>query len=136
MNDVSPLTVAVRLLRADGPEDIAAPRHWARWDALLPHVLAVVEHADPPGDPAVDADLVWLLNLAGTYLKGQGQARQGRELLELALRIHETIHGPDHPEVAVRLNNLAVVLRELGEHEAARQLAERAQRIEEANADE
>ncbi len=34
--------------------------------------------------------------------------------------------GPDHPEVATRLSNLAAILRDLGQAEAARPLQERA----------
>jgi hypothetical protein len=49
-----------------------------------------------------------------------------RPLLERALAIAEATHGPDHPEVATRLNNLAMILQVLGRPGEARPLAERA----------
>jgi tetratricopeptide (TPR) repeat protein len=41
-------------------------------------------------------------------------------------------YGPDHPTVATRLNNLATILQDLGQPEAARPLQERALAIDEA----
>ena len=45
---------------------------------------------------------------------------------------HEAAYGPDHPDVAIRLNNLAAILRDLGQPAEARPLAERALAIAEA----
>jgi hypothetical protein len=42
------------------------------------------------------------------------------------------VYGPDHPEVGTDLNNLALVLQDLGEPGQARPLLERALRIAEA----
>jgi hypothetical protein len=55
-----------------------------------------------------------------------------RPLAERALAITEAAYGPDHPDVAVRLNNLAQILQALGQLAAARPLAERALAIDEA----
>ncbi len=56
--------------------------------------------------------------------------REGaRPLLERALRINETTFGPQHPTVAKRLSNLAVVLQDIGDAAGARPLLERALRI-------
>ena len=41
-----------------------------------------------------------------------------------ALAIAETAYGPEHPDVGTALNNLATILRGLGELAAARPLAE------------
>jgi len=46
--------------------------------------------------------------------------------------ITEAAYGPDHPSVAIRLNNLAAILRDLGDAAGARPLAERALVITEA----
>jgi hypothetical protein len=43
-----------------------------------------------------------------------------RAVLERALAITEALHGPDHPDVATRLNNLGGILQELGQPEQAR----------------
>jgi hypothetical protein len=53
--------------------------------------------------------------------------------MERALRIAEASYGPDHPKVAVLLNNLATILVEFGDAAGARPLLERASRIAEAN---
>jgi hypothetical protein len=50
-------------------------------------------------------------------------------LVERALAITEAVLGPDHPDVGARLNNLALILRDLGQPEQARPLAERARAI-------
>jgi hypothetical protein len=50
-------------------------------------------------------------------------------LLERALRIDEAVYGPDHPTVAMQLDDLAVVLEHLGEFPKAQLLMARAARI-------
>jgi tetratricopeptide (TPR) repeat protein len=101
---------------------------------LLPHVLAaagLAQQAGPAG-PGVMADASWLLDRAGTYLQVHARLADARDLLEQALAITEDAYGPDHPEVAARLNNLALILRGLGLAGQARPLAERALAIDEA----
>ena len=130
------LAVALRVLRADAPgADHGVPQDWPRWAVLLPHVLAATGHADHasrrPG-PAMMADAAWLLDRAGAYLQVHARLTDARLLLERALAIDEAAYGPDHPAVATALNNLALILRDLGQPEAARPLQERALAIDEA----
>jgi tetratricopeptide (TPR) repeat protein len=131
-----PLAVALRLLRADAPVQImGAPQDWPQWAVLLPHVLAAAGHAGHPGrqpGPAVMNDASWLLDRAGTYLQVQAQLTDAKTLLERALAIDEAAYGPDHPGVARDLNNLATILRDLGDPAGARPLQERALAITEA----
>ncbi|MGH3769353.1 MAG: tetratricopeptide repeat protein, partial [Pseudonocardiaceae bacterium] len=54
-----------------------------------------------------------------------------RPLYERALTITETTYGPDHPDVANLLNNLALALGALGKPAEARPLYERALTITE-----
>ena len=61
-----------------------------------------------------------------------GEPAAARPLLERALAIDESTYGPDHPDVALRLSNLAMVHAALGEPAAARPLLERAVAIAEA----
>ncbi|HEX6112455.1 MAG TPA: tetratricopeptide repeat protein [Geminicoccaceae bacterium] len=49
-----------------------------------------------------------------------------RRAFERALRIDEASFGPDHPHVAIRVNNLGSVLRALGDLAGARAAFERA----------
>ena len=51
---------------------------------------------------------------------------------ERALRIDEAAYGPDHPNVAIRVNNLGYVLQEEGDLAGAKAHYERALRIWEA----
>ena len=55
-----------------------------------------------------------------------GDPRGARPLLERALAIDEAAYGPDHPDVATDLSNLAHILQALGDLEGARPLQERA----------
>jgi tetratricopeptide (TPR) repeat protein len=131
-----PLGVALGLLRADLPGQVmGAPQNWPRWAVLLPHVLAATGYLDSaagqPG-PAMMADGSWLLDRAGTYLQVHARLTDAKALLERALAIDEAAYGPDHPHVATRLNNLATILRGLGQAEAARPLQDRALAIDEA----
>lgn len=130
------LSVALRVLRTDAPAEVdPAPQTWPRWAELLPHVLAATHHADHASkqpDPAVMADVAWLLDRAGTYLREHAQYTDAKTLLERALTLDKAAYGPDHPDVASDTNNLANVLRDLGQPEQARPLAERALAIDEA----
>jgi tetratricopeptide (TPR) repeat protein len=131
-----PLAVTLALLRADAPSEITrAPAAWPRWAVLLPHVLAATshlsQHPEQP-DPAIMQDASWLLDAAGTYMRVHARPADAKHLLEQALAIDEAAYGPDHPTVAIRLNNLAQVLQDLGQPGEARPLAERALAIGEA----
>ncbi len=134
--DASPLAVVLGLLRADAPETImGAPQDWPRWAVLLPHVLVATSHLDPvvPGPGlAPGPDAAWLLARAAAYLRVHARLQEARPLAERALAIDEATYGPDHPDVANRLNNLALILQDLGLAQEARPLAERALAITEA----
>ena len=84
-----------------------------------------------PGEPGGD-DTAWLLDRAATYLRVHARLTEARPLLERALAIDEAAYGPDHPDVAPDLNNLALILQDLGDPAAARPLQERALAIDEA----
>jgi tetratricopeptide (TPR) repeat protein len=120
--------VALGLLRADAPETITgAPQDWPRWEVLLPHVLAATDLSSQDA-----ADTAWLLDRAAAYLQVHGRLADARPLAERALAIDEAVMGPDHPDVTIRLNNLATIMGDLGRAGEARPLAERAAAIDEA----
>jgi tetratricopeptide (TPR) repeat protein len=119
------------VLRAHLPTKIeGSPEHWRPWRALLPHVLAATAHAAP--HLGRRDRTAWLLSDAGRYLNAIGQPAAARPLLERALHIDETAHGPNHRTLGMRLGTLAMVLSDLGSPDAARPLLERALRITEA----
>jgi tetratricopeptide (TPR) repeat protein len=128
-----PLAVVLALLRATLPGDLEeAPGGWPRWRQLLPHVLAATDHHDDT-QPVAAEDVGWLLDGAGTYMSvaGSGHHAAARPLLERALRIRESLYGPNDPQVAVTLINLGIQLHELGQWATARPLLERALRVQE-----
>jgi tetratricopeptide (TPR) repeat protein len=55
-----------------------------------------------------------------------------RAIFERVLNTAEAAYGPDHPNVARSLNNLALVLKDLGELAQAQAILERALKIDEA----
>jgi hypothetical protein len=120
-----PLALALWLLRLDAPAGIhGSPRSWPRWAALVPHVLAATGHADRaagqaggPLAPTALEDTAWLLDRAAAYLHVQGRLAEAKALHERALILDEAIYGPDHPAVAMRLDALAQILRDLGQLE-------------------
>jgi hypothetical protein len=121
--------VVLGLLRADAPGQVTgSPGPWPRWAVLLPHVLAAADHLETAraADEVMLGDASWLLDVAGTYLQVHARLADARALLERPLAIDEALHGPDYPEVATRLNNLAMILRDLGQPGQARPLQERA----------
>ena len=126
--------VAVRLVSAAFPNDtVYEMQSWPSSARLLPHALAVANHADfLAADPATTAAL---LAKAGRYLWALTELQQARPILERALAICEAEFGLDHLKVAERLSDLGSVLRELGELPAAIQAHERALAIRETQLD-
>ncbi|HEX6854524.1 MAG TPA: tetratricopeptide repeat protein [Streptosporangiaceae bacterium] len=124
------LAAELRQLRAGLPEELfGAPQNWPAWAGMLPQVLAVAERFERlpgPRDPAAAGDAAWLLDRAASYLQVTGDLTQARGLFERALAIDVAVHGPDSPEIADGLHNLAVLLQQLGELHEALRLAQRA----------
>ena len=121
---------AVGLLRASFPNESWEVAAWERCGRLLPHVLAVVGHAERLGVAGEQAG--WLLERASRYLRGRGLYPQAWPLAEQALALTEAALGPQDVEVAWRCDELGSVLRELGNLTGARAQYERALAIGEA----
>jgi tetratricopeptide (TPR) repeat protein len=121
---------AVTLLLAVWPEESwsSAARPWC--GQLLPHALAAAEHAEQLATARESTGA--LLNQVGLYRAGRAELPAARATLQRALAIKEAAYEPDHPQVAVTLDNLGLVLGELGELPAARARLERALAIREA----
>ena len=101
------LTLGLRLL------DAGATRRCRRMSApgpagirLLPHVAAAAAQADQAGIPEPTASL---MNALGLLLLRRHSTRRPSRLMRRALAIDEQSFGPDHPNVASDLNNLAHV---------------------------
>src|SRR4029450_6901911 len=124
------VSAAVQLLNTSFPTDSDDLRTWATYQGLLPHVLAVAEHAQRM-ELQLDA-AGRLLDRAGIYLLSRGQYAQARLLLEQAVNVGEGTLGVDHPDVAAYRNDLGAALYRLGDLDGARKEFERALAITEA----
>ncbi len=121
---------AVRIVNEAFPFDSDDVGTWPVSTRLLPHALAAAEHAEAL-DVASDSTEK-LLNQTGSYLKGRAQFAEAKEMFERALAIGEAAYGPDHPQVAIYVNNLGNVLQDLGDLEGAKKMFKRALAIDEA----
>jgi Tfp pilus assembly protein PilF len=73
------------------------------------------------------------LNNLGTFYYAQGLYEQAESSCKRAVAIWEKALGPDHPNVAAGLENLAAVYRKMDRAEDAEALEQRAARIREKN---
>jgi tetratricopeptide (TPR) repeat protein len=122
--------VLVAALVAIYPDDgYRNPASWPRCGLLTPHLLASCE--TEIADAAANAECADLLGRAGGYFHGRGTFSVARTLKERALAIREKVLGPEHPDTATSLNNLALVIKDQGDLTGARPLYERALAIRE-----
>jgi tetratricopeptide (TPR) repeat protein len=102
-------------------------RTWKQCARLLPHAQIAAEFGEKAG--VAQKPTARLLNQVGLYLKGRAELIAARSAYERALKIGEAAYGPDHPKVAIRVNNLGHVLHYLGDLNGARKHFERALKI-------
>jgi tetratricopeptide (TPR) repeat protein len=124
---------AVGLLAAAFPEDCWEVTTWTTCERLLPHLLAVCEHAQRLR--VAGGEAAWLLERASNYLRERGLYRQALPLAQRALALTEAALAPDDVELGWRHDELGHVLRALGDLTGARTHLERALQISEAALD-
>ena len=122
--------VAVRLVRTAFPDDSWEYPRWSECARLLPHLLAVCEHAQRLNVAGGAAG--WLLDRVSMYMRGQGLYRGALPLADFAVTITRTALGPSDAVTASRFDELARMQRELGDLAGARIHYERAAQISEA----
>ena len=113
---------AVRLTNRAFPE--VKFEHWPGCERLLPQALACAGWIARDASPTLDA--ARLLNRAGGYLRERARYGEAEPLWQRALAIVEQALGPDHPDTALSLNNLAVLYWYQGRLAEAGPLCERA----------
>jgi tetratricopeptide (TPR) repeat protein len=111
----------------DDPEPTLAA--WPLYRTLVPHVEAIAPRFPPSENPQM---LGSVLGQVAGFLDSQGQYARALPLQRRALEIAEASLGPDHPETAIRLDNLAYIYTELGRYDEALPLRQRALDITEA----
>jgi tetratricopeptide (TPR) repeat protein len=97
---------------------------WPSCERLLPHALVCAEFVRKVGLTSPEASL--LCNQAGVYLHERGRYQEAEPLHQQALAIREQALGPQHPDVATSLNNLALLYRAQGKYGEAEPLYQRA----------
>jgi tetratricopeptide (TPR) repeat protein len=107
------------------PNDV---RSWPTLELLAPHALAVARHSDAAEIAEPTARL--FSNLGG-LLDAKADYAEAEQLKRRALAIGENSYGPDHPNLAVRLNNLALLLFRMNRLAEAEPLYRRALAIDE-----
>jgi tetratricopeptide (TPR) repeat protein len=117
--------IAVRLIAAALPGGAYLdPGLWSGCARLLPHSLAVTQHAEK-----LEIELLataYLLTSTADYLHGRARFAEARALHERALAIREARLGPDHPDTAQSHVGLGIVLAEQGKLDSSRAHLERA----------
>ncbi len=131
MNDADQRLWAERVVGAVN-KTFPNPGHFANWpqcERLLPHAQACADLINQFDLEFAESAL--LLNQAGYYLCQRARFTEAEPLYLHALAINEKIHGPDHPYVAIRLDNLANLYAAQGKYAEAEPLSLRAIAIDE-----
>ncbi|HZU03769.1 MAG TPA: tetratricopeptide repeat protein, partial [Ktedonobacteraceae bacterium] len=116
---------AVERVFPDGIE----PANWPTCKRLLSHAqacAALIEEHDLRSQEAAN-----LLHRMANYLSEHAWYNEAEPLFQRALRIWEQLLGPEHPNVAYPLNDLATLYVEQGKYRQAEPLYQRALRIRE-----
>ncbi len=103
-------------------------RDWPTLDPLAPHALAVARNADAA---EVAEPTGRLFNQLGALLHAKADYAEAEPLFRRALAIDEKSYGLDHPNVAIDLNNFALLLKATNRLAEAEPLYRRALAIDE-----
>jgi tetratricopeptide (TPR) repeat protein len=102
---------------------------WPQCERLIPHAIGAGRLVEDSGLDSVAA--ARLLNQGGYYLNGRARYAEAEPLFQRALAIEERGMGPDHPDTATGLNNLALLYKSQGRYGEAEPLYRRALAIRE-----
>ncbi len=103
--------------------------NWEACERLVPHIQACAAHLEQQSTAQVEAAA--LFGQAGRYLRDRARYEQAALLYQRALAIREQQLGPDHPDTATSLNNLAELYKSQGKYIEAEPLYQRAIAIDE-----
>ncbi len=100
--------------------------NWKDCDRLIPHIADLWAH-----QPTTSLTWAGVLHLASYYLNTQGRFETAIAYSERSLQIRENQLGPDHPDTATSLNNLAGLYESMGRYSEAEPLYVRSLQIRE-----
>jgi tetratricopeptide (TPR) repeat protein len=112
---------ATRLLGGTAPRNPEDPATWPVWRRLIPHVIALADHATPDTDTT---RMCLLLNRAGHFLEDQGDVSRAISQLLRAYEGDRRLLGADHPSTLASRNNLALAYESAGDLARAIELHE------------
>ena len=124
------LAAALALIDAAFVGDPQDVRSWPVLEPLESHAKAVANFAAGAGVAGVTARL---LSQVGLLLLDKAAYEEAEPLLRSALQIDEASYGKEHPDVAIRLNNLAQLLQITNRLADAELLMHRALAIDKAH---
>ena len=124
------LVEALGWIDAAFPFDSDDVRFWPQAEPLSPHARMVIAHADAAG---ISERTARLMGQLGLLLDAKALHAEAEPLLRRVLAIGEKSFGPDHPNVAVRLNNLAQLLQSTNRLDEAEPLMRRVISISETS---
>jgi len=107
------------------PEDV---RSWSTLDPLAPHAQTCVHFADKA---QINEPTNRLMNQLGTFFYSKALYAQAEPLMRRALAIDEQSYEENNPKVAIRLSNLAQLLRATNRLKEAEPLMRQALAIDE-----
>ena len=107
------------------PDDV---RSWPIWEPMVAHVEELISEAVKAG---IGQPTSRLANMLGMFIAEKSLWPEAEPFARLALEIDEQMLEPDHPRVAVRLNNLAQLLQATNRLSEAEPLMRRALDIDE-----
>jgi tetratricopeptide (TPR) repeat protein len=112
----------VRALSESFPE--VEHQNWPLCEKILPHAQ---EAAKMMGEYSFEfKEAARLLNRAGQYCYQRGEYSEAEPLLMQSLNMRESMFDPDHLDVSLSLNNLALLYKEQGKYDEAEPLYLRA----------
>lgn len=118
---------AVNVLNAAFPS--VEFENWPLCERLLSHSLLCLDHAAQQDVETQQA--ARLCNQVAFYLSYRAQYAAAEPLYKRALAVYEKVLGPEHPDTAAVLNNLANLYRDQGNLSEAEPMLERALAIDE-----
>ena len=101
---------------------------WSVLQPLLPHLLAVIEHAKPYDHPEPTTAL---MGAVASYYGAIAKHASAEKFERQAMELDELRHGPSSPKYATRLSNFAGTLQATNRLEEAEPLMRRALAIDE-----
>ena len=115
---------SVQLVNHALPRPPTEHTNWPAYATLLPHALTAAGWAEELRAGLGTSATV--LNETALYHQVRAVWGEAEPLYRRAIAIDETVHGPEHPEVAIDINNLANLYRATGRYAEAKPLFDRA----------